>query len=300
MSNMAVKAIVMDIDPFSTHEGPGIRRAIFLKGCPISCKWCHSPESQSTAYELLYQSNRCALCLECISTCVNSAISNGKEELNIDREKCKKCFNCVSLCPSQALSKCGKEYTVEEILSSIKQDLPFYRNSGGGITVTGGEPLMQADFTYHLIKGARELGVSAILQTSGYGKWEDLEQIARQCRNIFYDIKILDEEEHKKWTGFSNKIILENLEKLCKQEREKIIIRLPCIPDINDSHKHIRDICLYVKSLGINSLELLPYNIMAKEKYSYIGRDFDLIDTMPKDTNYYKELNTILKEELCL
>jgi len=247
------KGLIFDIDRFSSHDGPGIRAAVFLKGCPLSCKWCHSPESQKNAPEIIYQKTRCI--------------------------NCRKCAGAES-CVTHALSICGVWHDAEDILETVVQDKPFYINSGGGVTVTGGEPLIQAEFTLDFLKLCKQAGINTAIETCGFGSREALLKIAEYCDLIYYDIKLIDAELHKKYTGVSNTIILDNLAALCENNAGKITIRVPCIPGITDSSEQIAEINRLAEKHDIKNIELMPYNINAGAKYEWIGRTYELNNIM--------------------
>ena len=290
------KGLIADIDRFSTHDGPGIRTAIFLKGCPLSCKWCHSPETLSGEPEVLYRQMRCSGCGKCIASCLNGVIAAGKDGLGIviDRSKCKKCFACVKACNYRALYIGGVIYSAEELVDSIKPDIPFFGNSGGGVTITGGEPLAQGEFTLALVMLFRELGIHTIVQTSGFGSAKILRQTAAHADMLYYDIKFMPSKDHGEWVGVSNELIMDNLRLLCCEDGlgQKILVRVPCIPGVNDSAGHIREIAAFAHSLGISGIELLPYNPMAGEKYSLLGTAYALRDFAPEpqSADYMKSL----------
>ena len=294
--------LILDIDSFSTHDGPGIRTAVFVKGCPLSCKWCHSPESQKKTPTLLYQKVRCTACLRCMNTCKNGAITQDLTDpdqpgIVIDRKKCVGCFSCAKGCYFKALRVSGSEWDAEALANKAARDLPFFENSGGGVTISGGEPLMQPEFTYAFLKACKEKGIHTLMETCGFGSKEALLQIAEMCDMLYFDIKLADEEAHKEWTGVSNQQILKNLTALCENgHADKITIRVPCIPDVNDTQESIRAIALCAKQCGAKQIQLLPYNPMAGEKYKWIGADFALSDRTPRDKAYYDQLNDIAAE----
>jgi pyruvate formate lyase activating enzyme len=300
---MSVTGMVLDIDRFSTHDGPGIRTTVFLKGCPLRCKWCHSPESQLRENELFYKRMRCTGCHFCVVSCpqnairANGEIIEGVSGISIDRNKCVKCFICTDICNSRALHIGGKEYSSSDIIKSIKPDIDFFLNSGGGVTVTGGEPLMQAEFTWEILSECKKLGIHTMIETCGMGSGVELKKIANECLGIYYDIKLMDPVKHHEWTEMSNKIIIDNLYLLCISENmaNKITVRIPCIPGINDDPENIRDTAEYVASLKIPVIQLMPYNSMASEKYRWIGKNYLLSNSETRNKGYYEELNRIIE-----
>ncbi|MCL2099238.1 MAG: glycyl-radical enzyme activating protein [Oscillospiraceae bacterium] len=295
------KGLVFDIDRFSSHDGPGIRAAVFLKGCPISCVWCHSPESQKKSPELVYQNIRCAHCLKCVGVCANKAVSEAGSGIKINRELCKSCFLCAESCAVNALRVCGGWLGADEIFETVvMQDKPFYENSGGGVTVTGGEPLMQAEFTRSLLEMCKKAGIHTAIETCGFGSRKALLQIAEYCDLIYYDIKLTDEELHKKYTGAGNALILRNLSALCETavNAGKIIIRIPCIPGINDSPEQIAEISRLARDLGITHIEPMPYNAAADAKYAWLCRSYKLAGTEQRDRAYFDNLKVIINKIL--
>ena len=212
-------------------------------------------------------------------------------------KKCVGCFSCAKGCYFKALRVSGSEWDAEALANKAARDLPFFENSGGGVTISGGEPLMQPEFTYAFLKACKEKGIHTLMETCGFGSKEALLQIAEMCDMLYFDIKLADEEAHKEWTGVSNQQILKNLTALCENgHADKITIRVPCIPDVNDTKESIRAIALCAKQCGAKQIQLLPYNPMAGEKYKWIGADFALSDRTPRDKAYYDQLNDIAAE----
>jgi pyruvate formate lyase activating enzyme len=195
------------------------------------------------------------------------------------------------------MRKAGTEYSAADLIDSVKPDIPFFRNSGGGITVTGGEPLAQADFTLELLSGCRDLGIHTALETSGQGSGEKAGKIATLCSLIYFDLKLLDRDMHRNWTGVSNDTILDNLQRLCMSAATagKITVRIPCIPGVNDSPENIRETAEFARVLGITAIQLMPYNAMAGEKYRWIGKTYAMEKTEARDKMYYKELNKLIE-----
>ena len=228
-----MKGVIFDIDHFAVHDGPGIRSVIYLKGCPLRCKWCHSPESHQLQPQTINV--------------------NGTEKI------------------------CGRYVTVSEVLNEIIDDKPFYDSSGGGVTLSGGEVLFQPDFTLELLRELREHGIHTLVETSGMGKWDDLAKISEYTDTFYYDIKIIDSDRHKQYTGSDNFVILENLEKLSVLRNKKdIVIRVPLIPSYTDSDADIDEIFKFTSFIRLDTVELLPYNKSAAAKYEWLGIPYPL------------------------
>lgn len=270
-----IKGNVFDIQRFSLHDGPGIRTTVFLKGCSLSCVWCQNPESVSMEPELMFFEKKCTGCGECVRVCPNKVHQLINNKLFTKRQFCKQCKKCISKCYSEALIMCGKSMSVAEILDEIEKDKLFYKNSGGGVTLSGGEPLLQAEFSLKLLKECKERDIQTAIETSGYAKWEILEKALNYLDLILYDIKQTDPVKHKMHTGVSNKLILANLEKLVGI-KAPLSIRLPLIPSYNDLISDLEKTVNFLKRLGVKKVELVPYNELAVSKWSYLGKEHKL------------------------
>lgn len=292
LTDKQIKGKIFNIQRYCTHDGPGIRTTVFFKGCPIRCAWCHNPESHDFCEEIGYNSNACIKCGKCIQVCLNNAhvVKDGKHVF--DRQKCKRCFKCVEECPS-ALEKIGREMTVKEVLDEVMEDKMFYKELGG-ITLSGGEPLSQSEFSYELLKGAKELGITTAVETCGFVKYEILEKIAPYVDLFLYDYKITDSALHKKYIGVDNTLILENLFKL-DESGAKIVLRCPIIPNINDNDEHFEGIIKVANSLkNLVRVEIEPAHILGNSKYSQFGYKTTSFDyRVPTDEEVLKWIEKI-------
>jgi pyruvate formate lyase activating enzyme len=290
---------LLDIDKFASHDGPGIRTTVFLKGCPISCIWCHSPESRLNRPELIYQGERCTACWLCLEECPQDALRMGyggeKAVAILDRSQCDTCGKCVDVCYPGALKLAGSYVTVGEVIARVEQDIPYFRRSGGGVTLSGGEPAQQAKFAYHFLLACREKEIHTALETTGYAKWEVISTLAEVTDLFLFDIKFIDPQSHQKYTGVPNNIILSNLQKLAETGRE-IHVRVPCIAGVNDSPEQIQAVARFVSSIGLSQLVLLPYNGAAGAKYEWLGHDFALPDAETQSDDYLNELAHICRQ----
>ena len=260
-SNIMLSAMIFDIERNSYVDGPGIRTTVFLKGCPLSCVWCHNPESQSFEKQMMFYKSKCIGCGKCREVCPNHL------------QSCDFCGRCELYCPADARKICGKEYTVDEVLKEIVKDKPFYENSGGGVTLSGGEPLAQYDFSLELLKKAKENGIHTAIETCGYAEKSKILEIAKYVDLFLFDCKETDQELHKEYTGFDNKIILDNLKAL-SDAGSKIILRCPIIPGFNDRAEHFKGISEIAGKLsGIKHIEVEPFHPHGESKYSALSRE---------------------------
>lgn len=284
--------LVFNIQKYSIHDGPGIRTSIFFKGCPLSCQWCHNPESQRFTKELMVFYNRCTACGACVKRCpagVN-AIVDGK--LVMDRSLCTACGICTDWCVNNAREVAGKEYTVQELVREAEKDRAFYEQSGGGITLSGGEVMAQdIDYLEQLCRILHDKGYSVDIDTCGIAPYEHFQRILPYVDVFLYDIKLLTPELHKRWTGQDNRLILENLKRL-NQDGARIYIRLPIIEGVNATEDYIRRVVRFLQEEHISVLQvnLLPYHNTGKHKYSKLDRAYDEEEQMAKPDQSRMEL----------
>lgn len=270
-----IAGTVFNIQKYSIHDGPGIRTTVFFKGCPLACWWCHNPESLSAKTEIVFLQNKCIGCGDCVKSCPNAAITLTSQGIKRNETKCSLCKMCVEACPTGAMEQLGQKKTVAEVMQEIEKDNIFYEESGGGVTFSGGEALYQLEFLDALLTACKAKRIHTALDTSGYAPWEAIDRIADKVDLFLYDIKLMDDEKHKKYTGASNKLILENLKKLAADQR-RIWIRIPVIPGINDDEKNINDLGKFLSSLNLRDVYLLPYHNIAIDKYARLGKTYPL------------------------
>ncbi len=269
-----MKANIFNIQKFSVHDGPGIRTTVFFKGCPLKCIWCHNPESQSSGREILYDRDKCTLCGNCIKACRNNAIEIKKNVLETNMDKCTFNGDCTVCCINSARQIAGKEYSVDEVLKEALKDRVFYKNSKGGVTLSGGEPFVYVDFVEELLMKLKKENIHTAVDTCGEADFKILEEVSRYTDLFLYDLKSMDDNKHILYTGVSNVNIIENLIKLSKIHNN-INLRLPLIEGINADDKNIIDILKLIKGTNIKKINLLPYHDIAIHKYEKLGRDYN-------------------------
>ena len=268
-----MKGIIFDIQNYAIYDGPGIRTIIFLKGCPLKCVWCQNPESQKLNPQISYFKEKCLRCGNCIDACPNDALQLLNDEITRNKELCTICGSCVEACPNDVMEIIGKEISIAELVEIALRDKSFYDNSGGGITISGGEPTIQIEFLLELLKALKEHDIHTAIETCGYFK-EDLIEDLVNCVDLFlFDIKHMDMQKHTHFTGVSNEKILANFSKiLFKVGNERIIPRIPLIPGVNIDENTINSIASFLHGINYTGpIHLMPYNKLAKTKYEKVG-----------------------------
>jgi pyruvate formate lyase activating enzyme len=279
--NSQIKGLIFDVQRYAIHDGPGIRTTAFLKGCPIRCKWCANPESQQPAPEITYLENNCIHCGGCARACPQKAVAASDNSHFIDRGSCDLCGQCVEICPADALQILGRYVSPAELFDEMATDQPFWKRSGGGITLSGGEPLAQPEFVLAFIKLCQKNYVHTVIETCLHVPRKIIEDVLLQADDIICDIKIMDEKRHKAFIGVSNKLILDNLAFLLKSGKS-VLVRVPLIPSINDDRDNLDATGVLLSSNGHNvQLELLPYHRLGESKYARLGRCYGLGDILP-------------------
>ncbi|MDO8785968.1 MAG: glycyl-radical enzyme activating protein [Syntrophales bacterium] len=272
-----VSGVVYDIQRMSTCDGPGIRTTVFLKGCYLNCEWCHNPEGKRRYPEVIPYLNNCTGCKDCLAVCPASAITMREDNVPfIDKSLCFTCLECVKTCKENALIWWGRILTVTEVMEEVEQDKQFYENSGGGMTVSGGEPMVQPLFVYNLMKEAKNRDIKTALDTCGYAPWADLERVLEFTDLVLFDVKNMDSRQHREYSGCGNEQILENARRIAEKGL-KMRIRVPIIPGRNDSMESLEETAKFVQSLGdvVLGVDLLSYHPYAGAKYKTFGMDYE-------------------------
>lgn len=276
-----MKGIIFDIKKYAIHDGPGIRTTVFFKGCPLDCWWCHNPEGLTPSIQVAYRKERCIGCGQCVESCPEKALTLTPEGVASDPSKCIRCGTCSEICPAEAREILGREVGVEEVMQQIEKDTLFYDESGGGVTFSGGEPLMQPDFLMGLLQACGDLDIHRTVDTTGCADTDLLMTVAEETDLFLYDLKIMSAEEHRKYTGLSNSRILANLETLAAQG-VRITVRMPVIPGINTGDGNLSLLSSFLSDLpGVDGIHLLPYHCAAKGKYRKLDLTYRLGDLTP-------------------
>lgn len=286
------KGITFNIQKFSIHDGPGIRTTVFFKGCPLRCEWCSNPESQIKNVQILHDQSKCSYCLSCVAACPNGAITHEDNKIIINEDKCVGCLTCVNSCPNRALSYEGDYQTIEEIVDICMQDIDFYEESGGGVTISGGEGMSQPEFLKRLIAELKKNSVHVAIETTGYVKKETFEELARELDLLLFDVKHYDREKHYNGTKVYNDLIVENL-KWAIDNGIEVLPRIPVIPDFNDSLEDAEGLAKLLVEVGAKKVQLLPFHQFGEKKYELLNRNYKYKNKKalyPEDLEEYQKI----------
>lgn len=282
-----MKGLVGGLQKFSTDDGPGIRTTIFLKGCPLSCRWCHNPELIDPNPQLIVGPTNCVGCRSCLPQCEADAITLSPGNLEVDWTRCNQCLRCVDVCFANGLNTAGKWMSVAEVMEIARQDKDFYGHTGGGVTISGGELLCQSDFVEAILKACEKEGIDAILDTSGYGDFQVLTDLASSpnCTHVLYDIKAIQGDLHQSLTGVGNQKILSNLKKMASNPNllPKLMIRMPLLDGINDSDELIHETCDFLVENNLRQVTLLPYHRLGVSKSQHVGKPQEIFQPTSKE-----------------
>lgn len=288
--------LIFNIQRFSVNDGPGVRTIVFLKGCPLSCLWCSNPESQHNYKEIMFNENNCTGCNKCEKNCTHNGIDFNIKN-RIDREKCINCGDCTDECYREALVMSGEEVNVSKVIEEVKKDDMEFRHSGGGITLSGGEPLMQPEFALELLRASKYNGWNTTIETTGFTSKEVIDKVMPWVDLVLLDIKTTDLDKHIEYVGKSNEIILENAKRI-SELGTNMIIRVPIIPEFNADFKSVKEIAEFVKNLKmVKEMHILPYHRLGVNKYNCLGREYKMKDSVvtPSD-EFMEELKGIVEK----
>ena len=296
---MSVTANISNISRCSVHDGPGVRTVVFFKGCGLRCRWCHNPETLSVSPEILFARVKCIHCGRCVSVCPEHHRIEGSEMVFL-RDGCNKCGKCAEACPSGALTVSGVRKTLDEVWKEVYKDRHFYQVSGGGVTLSGGECLLQADFAAELLKKCREAGIHTAVETALFVPWENVEKIIPYCDLFLADFKTADAEKHRAYTGRDNRLIIENLQRLAGKAPGRVLVRTPLIPGVNDSPEDLAQMAGVLRSIAkkLQGIELLKYNALAEGKYQLAGMAYESFGSEAQSDEYVQKLCTDLSRLL--
>jgi len=295
---MMIKGIILNIERFAIHDGPGIRTVVFMKGCPLKCLWCSTVDGQLMSPEMEYFVDKCIKCKRCVEVCPTKAIrESNADEIITDRRYCDNCGRCAKVCSTGARQIVGEVMTVGQVVEEVEKDALFYSNSGGGITLSGGEPAMQPEFSLGILKACKERGIHTAIETCGYVKWDILDEMLKYLDLVYMDIKHMSPVEHKKLTTKRNRLILENARRMAtKYAGKPLIIRIPVIPGYNDSDENIISTAQFLRQLkGDHKIELLPYHKLGVPKYRALSKDYPLPSLKSPSEEHLRALEELVK-----
>ena len=278
--NQDIEGTVLHLEKMALFDGKGMRTVVFLKGCPLRCQWCSTPESQKLSPQLGYDADKCTGCQNCVTVCPKEAIRAAEDghKVETDPDRCDLCFECVTVCPEKARKRYGREQSCQNVLEEIEKDDVFYFHSGGGVTISGGEPLIQIDFAKAILSGCKERGIHTAIETSGHVPWETFLEVLPLVDAILIDIKIHNSDRHKELTGHSNERILSNIKKIDQSDFPvELYIRIPLVPGMNDSEENLSATVAFCKGLQkFKELHILPYHRLGAASYRFLNMNYPL------------------------
>jgi pyruvate formate lyase activating enzyme len=293
---LTLTGTIFDIKRFAIHDGPGVRTTVFFKGCPLTCWACHNPEGQTSGVDLLVRNERCNICGDCLTVCPQDALSENGTRIQLDRYRCDLCGACADICLRGALEMAGRTVTVAEVMQDVIRDVVYYDESGGGATFSGGEPLFQPDFLLALLHECKDRDITTVVDTSGQSQQQVVESVAGLVDQFLYDVKLMDSDRHRQFTGVANQQILSNLEWL-SNHRSDVVVRLPLFQGINDDADNLEALGLFLSSLASrHSVDILPYHRTGVEKYARLGRGYKLPDAQPPGEDAVAGAVTLLEK----
>jgi pyruvate formate lyase activating enzyme len=293
------KGFIFNIQRYSIHDGPGIRTTVFLKGCPLQCLWCQNPESQSLGSVLFYNREQCRGCGHCLEICPERAIQVIDGKSQTDRHRCQGRGRCAEECPAEARTLVGKTVTAREVFDEVNQDALFYQNSGGGVTLSGGDPIAQPDFSIRILKLCREAGIQTAIETCGFAKWEVLKGILEYVDLVLIDFKHMDSARHREYTGAPNEVILENAKKIHHELHLPLLARVPVIPGYNDDLENMKKTAVFIAQELDRTIQvhLLPYHRLGETKYERMERTGGEVAIEPPGERQMEELKQLFESK---
>lgn len=290
------RCLIFDVKKYAIHDGPGIRTTVFMKGCPLRCRWCHNPEGLEPWKQVSYQGNRCIGCRECVDGCPETALCLTERGIVRDEDSCRECGHCAEVCPSGAWEAVGRDVSVSALVEMIEKDLIFYESSGGGVTFSGGEPLLQHEALLNLLERCSARGIHTVVDTTGFAPWKCLSAVSGSTDLFLYDLKLMDCDAHKIQTGVSNTVILDNLERLSGRGSD-ILIRIPLLHGINDLSESLEQMGRFIAGLPQkHPVEILPYHDIHRSKYRKLNREYMADDLSPVTREQARQAAGVLEK----